>query len=82
MHSWKYCRKGTEEESGSHRLLNLISVVGKIFPKLVRTEITKHLENVLFLWFLKEEKEEGGKKRNFVTMASERGMVEKFGVNF
>lgn len=62
MHSWKYCRKGTEKESGSHRLVNLISVVDKIFLKLIRNEITKHLKNVLFLCFLKEEKE-GGKKK-------------------
>lgn len=53
VRSWKYCRNRTEVESGSHRLLNLIFVVGKIFLKLIGNDITKDLENVLgiFLWF-------------------------------
>lgn len=67
------------EKSGSHRLMNLISVVERIFPKLIRDEITKHLENILFLCVLKEK--EGERKRNFVTTASEKEKTEKFGVN-
>lgn len=59
--------------------MNLISVVERIFPKLIRDEITKHLENILFLCVLKEK--EGERKRNFVTTASEKEKTEKFGVN-
>lgn len=72
MHSWKYCRKGTEEEPGSHRLVNLISAVQKIFPKLIRGEITKHLENVSFLCVLKE-KEEGAKKQELYHCGFQKG---------
>lgn len=62
MHFWKYYRQETEKESGSHRLVNQISVVSKIFPKLIRNEITKHLDNFFFLNFFKEGKEERGKE--------------------
>lgn len=51
VHSWKYCRKRSEVESGSHRFLNLVFVEGKIFLKLIGNDITKDLENVLGIFF-------------------------------
>jgi len=54
-----------------------MSVVDKIFPKLVRNEITKLLENVLFLCFLKEEKEEGGQKKELCHHGFRKGNGRK-----
>lgn len=64
MHSYKYHGKGTEEESERHGLVNLISVVSKIFWKLIRNEIIKHLgESIVSLFFRRRKrrrrKEEG-----------------------
>lgn len=58
-------------------------MVEKIFPKLIRDEITKHLENVLFLCVLKE-KEEGAKKQELYQRGFQKGKgwEKKNGVNF